>query len=734
MSVSIIRGTNDKPAASGELASAMAGCSDFSGQLFIGYPIVSTPEGHHRIDALLVSPDLGLVVFDLVEGKTPGDYGARQDDSANKIEARLKPHRELMRRRKLRIPIRTLSFAPAVREPDVGADSDYPLADRAGLPRALRRFTWNESHQSVYEAALSAIETISSIRKSPKKRSATRPDSRGAKLEKLEDSIATLDPKQSSAFIETVDGVQRLRGLAGSGKTIVLALKAAYLHAQHPEWRIAVTFNTRSLKGHFRRLINNFSLEQTGAEPDWRNLRIVNAWGAPGSEDRDGLYYEFCRTHGLDYFDFGSARQRFRGREFSETCTRALDQWRKADTRPPLYDAVLVDEAQDLPDSFLRICYESLREPRRLVYAYDELQNLGGDPVSSPEAMFGTREDGKPRVRFDGSDGDDAQDLILEKCYRNSRPMLVTAHALGFGIYREPEEQGGSGLVQMFDSAHLWREIGYGVRGGEPRDGSPVTLHRTPDTSPEFLEDHSPLDDLVQFIRVRNKDEQSEWVANAIKKNLEQDELRHDDVVVINPDPRTTRTETGPIRSRLLDLHVNSHIAGVDTSADVFFKEHAESVTFTGIHRAKGNEAGMVYVINAQDCHGRGRNLARIRNRLFVAITRSKAWVRVLGVGAGMEALEAEYDRLVKNGFELRFTYPSREQREHLRIVHRDMTDAQRQRLRKRGEELGNLVGEIESGSIHAEDLDEELARLLASVDEESLKRLLAKRASRADS
>ena len=36
MSVSIIRGTNDKPAASDALASATAGCSDFSGQLFIG--------------------------------------------------------------------------------------------------------------------------------------------------------------------------------------------------------------------------------------------------------------------------------------------------------------------------------------------------------------------------------------------------------------------------------------------------------------------------------------------------------------------------------------------------------------------------------------------------------------------------------------------------------------------------------------------------------------------------
>ena len=38
--------------------------------------------------------------------------------------------------------------------------------------------------------------------------------------------IRSPDMLQSKAVIETVDGVQRIRGLAGSGKTIVLALKA----------------------------------------------------------------------------------------------------------------------------------------------------------------------------------------------------------------------------------------------------------------------------------------------------------------------------------------------------------------------------------------------------------------------------------------------------------------------------------------------------------------------------
>lgn len=117
-----------------------------------------------------------------------------------------------------------------------------------------------------------------------------------------------------------------------------------------------------------------------------------------------------------------------------------------------------------------------------------------------------------------------------------------------------------------------------------------------------------------------------------IQVNLNSDELRYDDIVVINPDPLTTRSRVGRIRRQLLELNINSHLAGVDTDTDIFFQSGVPSITFTGIYRAKGNEAGMVYIINAQDCDTVGGNLGCIRNRLFTAITRSKAWVRVLGI------------------------------------------------------------------------------------------------------
>ncbi len=708
MSVDIVRGTSQKPVASDALVEVVSAQTTLSGRLFIGYPVISTSDGLQLMDALLVSADKGIIVFDLIEGHETGGYGVRQDDSINKLEARLKVHQELMNRRDLMVPIHAISFAPALSDPDTYRFGDYPLANASSLIQELNRFTWSRHNdQEMYGKALSVIENISTIHKKGLNRSVAKENSKGAKLKSLEKSIATLDRMQSRGVIETVEGVQRIRGLAGSGKTIVLALKAAYLHAYHPDWRIAVTFNSRSLKDHFRRLINSFFIEQTGEEPDWNKLRIVNAWGAWRGKDRGGIYYEFCRLHGLGFYDFGKARSRFgQGREFEGACEYALMFARE---REPVYDAILVDEAQDLSPMFLRLCYELLKHPKRLVYAYDELQNLGGGSLPSPEEIFGESSDGSPKVRFDATNRLAPQrDIMLSKCYRNSKPVLAAALALGLGIYRKPPEATESGLVQMFDQARLWKDIGYSVRDGALRDGSKVTLDRTDDTSPGFLESHSDLDDLIRFITFRNEDDQTDWLTEAIAENLGQDELRHEDIMVINPDPRATREDYKPIHRRLKELGISSHLAGVDTDPNTFFQPGNASVTFSGVHRAKGNEAGMVYIINAHDCHSAVRNLARTRNRLATAITRSKAWVRVLGFGESMAMLKSEFEKLKARHFELRFTYPTAEQREHLRVIHSDMNAEESKRHKNRDKHLVDLLKELETGEVRIEDLDED--------------------------
>lgn len=693
--VNVIRGDVAKPVSSKRLAEYFESRADIDGSLYLGYPIIGTSQGGYQIDALLVSREHGIVIFNIVEGtNTSIKLEEVQDESVTKIQSKLLQHRSLTKKRKLMVEIGVVTYAPAWSSKPVDISDDYPvILSESDLTEFLSYQKWE--HSGYFESLNSVIQAITSIRKRKQRNYVKQENSRGAKLSRLEESIANLDRNQSAAVIETVEGVQRIRGLAGSGKTIVLALKVAYLHAKHPDWNIAVTFNTRSLKGQFKQLINTFTIEHTSEEPDWEKIKILHAWGSPSM---DGIYYEICKKHNIEYRDFRKAQQltKSSGQEFDSVCAEAI---RKIEKFEKYYDAILIDEGQDFSKHFLRLCYEILKEPKRLVYAYDELQSLNKKIMESPEAIFGEDVHGRSRVQLQNRPGEPKQDIILEKCYRNSRPILASAHALGFGIYRD------NGLVQMFEYSGLWRDIGYDVEEGNLEDGEFVKLARNSNTSPKFLEEHSPIDDLIVFKTFNTDKEQIEWLVSQIEDNLRNDELKPDDIMVIHTDPLTTRTAVGDARSLLFEKKINSNLAGVTTPPDDFFNE--ESIIFTGIHRAKGNEAAMIYVLNAHLCFS-GLELARKRNILFTAMTRSKAWLRVIGYGENMKSLETEYTRVKQENFALKFTYPTEMERREMNLVNRDMSHRERTEISKTDKDLKKIVASFKEGKIRKEDLSQE--------------------------
>lgn len=695
--LNIIWGSNkDKPEAAKALASLLSSDAFHAdGYLYIGYPIMGSPLGPVKFDALLLSRQYGLIAFDLVEGLDFDGFEQRLDDIASMLDVKLKPYPALKTGRNLKFDIRTFTFAPAKKSIPESVEP-YVLTNRDNLLALVEGC--EGLSEELFAHLLAAVQVVTSIRSGRLKREPKNPASRGARLKRVEESIANLDQHQSRAVIETVEGVQRIRGLAGSGKTIVLALKVAYLHSQNPDWKIAVTFNTRSLKEQFKRLINSFTIEQTSTEPDWDRIDILNAWGGPGDKEQDGIYHKFCRAHGIDFLDFGAAKTRYTGNgAFAGAVQEAL---KYAGPINPLYDLILIDEAQDFPPEFLRLCHRFIAEPKRLVYAYDELQSLTGNAVLPPEQLFGSDANGKPLVEFDYSDSAiPRQDIILEKCYRNPRPVLAAAHALGFGIYRD------GGLVQFFDQDKLWTDVGYTVEEGHLEPGQDVTLARTAETSPLFLEDHSPLDDLLKFVTFQDGESQAQWLFESIRNDIESEELRPEDIVVINPDPIKTLEAVGKVRRLLFSAGINSEIAGVSTSRDVFSKDGA--VTFTGIFRAKGNEAGMIYVMNAQDCFSAftKSQLALIRNRLFTALTRSKGWVRVLGVGPKMDKLTEEWSRLKVEDYKLKFKYPTEDEKKLLRLINVESTAKQTARERRLQRQRDELLQAIRAGDIDVDQL-----------------------------
>ncbi len=701
--MNIIRGGTHKPISSQLLATYFETRTDITGYLYLGYPIIGTVDGGFQIDALLLSKQHGAVIFNLIEGAFDQeiDFTNIQDENYTKLESKLKQHVSLTKKRHLTIPISVATFAPAWKNKS-RAFTEYPiLVNNNDIDTFLTNINWEDN--SSYKNLLSVIQSITTIRSKAKRSYIEDPTSRGAKLKLLEESISNLDRNQSTAVIETVDGVQRIRGLAGSGKTIVLALKVAYLHAKNPNWKIAVTFNSRSLKNQLKHFIRLFTIEHINEEPEWEKIDIIHAWGSPSMR---GVYYEICLNHNIEYYDFKAAEAlaKIYGKGFDIICEKAFNN---ITTFKQYYDVILIDEAQDFPPHFLRLCFNILKQPKRLIYAYDELQNISNKQMPSPEELFGVDSNNNPLVSLENKKGKAKQDIVLNVCYRNSRPILATAHALGFGIYRK------KGLIQMFDQHQLWLDVGYKIKTGDLEDGKHVTLIRDASSSPEFLENHSPIDDLIIFKAFNSNQEQIEYLIGEIENNIRQDELKSDDIMVIHPEPYTARTAVGLIREKLFQKGINSNLAGVTTTPDEFFKDN--TIVFTQIFRAKGNEASMVYIINAQECFD-AINISQKRNMLFTALTRSKAWVRVLGYGKNMLALQEEFEEIKKHKFELSFTYPTTIEREKLNIINRDMTKQERKNISRKTASAKDLLKSLMDGEIHKEDLSEELREKLKEL------------------
>lgn len=83
-----------------------------------------------------------------------------------------------------------------------------------------------------------------------------------------------------------------------------------------------------------------------------------------------------------------------------------------------------------------------------------------------------------------------------------------------------------------------------------------------------------------------------------------------------------------------------------------FWKE--EAVTVSRIYRAKGNEAYMVYLIGFNNI-AKNESSVSLRNQLFVALTRSKAWVNLSGVHE--YPMCEEVRQVIKNDSSFSFTY-----------------------------------------------------------------------------
>jgi superfamily I DNA and RNA helicase len=707
MSLDVIYGESRNRTAAQALATQLRAIVD-EGTVYLGYPVLATADQRVEIDALLVCQAHGLVAFLLAQDipTTPEGWTepiADQDRLYAVLESYLSRHEGLRIGRHLAAPPSTATVFAAPVNPPPEAEGGGFYGPMESVPEWIASLP---AVDPVIERALhAALQRVTTI-KPPKKRSSVASlTSRGAQLKELEKGIANLDHWQKTAAIETPEGPQRIRGLAGSGKTVVLALKAAYLHSQHPDWNIALTFHSRALYQQIDDLVTRFTFEHTNDKRDPEHLRIIHSWGSRG---REGVYSMIAEALGETPRDWAYARGTYgMDRAFQGICQELLVV-AGAKAPRPIFDAVLIDEAQDLPPEFFQLVYRFTKEPKRIVWGYDELQKLSEAAMPTTEELFGTGPAGENLVSLAFGANEPRRDVILPVCYRNTPWALATAHALGIGVYR------ADGLLQHPDEPGLWQSIGYNVVRGNLVPGEHVTLVRSKESYPAYFLERLNPKDAVMIEAFSDEHEQDSWVATQIAINLTTDELEASDILIVLPDSYRAKSRAPRLIRELSRKGIQSHLVGVNSSVDEVFQ--SGSVAIAHIYRAKGNEAPMVYAIDSQYAANDFNAVTR-RNTLFTAITRSRAWVRITGWGDQMDSIRDEANKVVEMDFKLDFTIPTAARLAEIRHINRERTEGEEASMKKAADGLTTFLEAMERGDIDVSDLPPALrTRLIRTV------------------
>ncbi|ELI4232333.1 DEAD/DEAH box helicase [Salmonella enterica] len=686
--IDFVFGKKSNPVAIDDLVSCLSSF-DVEGTLYIGYPMFDSGNEAMLTDAMLITQQHGVVIFDLttLSEQNVERIFAYQDELYRGVFQKFLSQKELLKRRELAFDIKVIS----IRNDEL---EDESFSKIENLIEVISGF--NEITTPLFKQINATIQKTDVLKPSKKRSNVTREDSYGGIMRNIEKEIANLDSWQKKAAIESPDKPQRIRGLAGSGKTIILAMKAAYLHAYEDDKRIVVTFQSRTLYQQFKRLIEKFYFDHKKDEPDYNFLTIQHAWG--GAEQ--GVYSEICKHLSYSPMNWYAAESKY-GRDdaFKGICKELLDFIGEKEVEP-IFDYILIDEAQDFPEEFFKLVYKFTKEPKKVIWAYDELQNLGEYKMLPPEKLFGADSNSIPLVTLQNSKDKPQQDVMLPICYRNPPWTLTLALAFGLGIYRE------GGLVRMFREPTFWDNIGFETVGGHLRLGSGVTLQRARDRTPDFFYDLINPENAIVVNKFSTNEEQAKWVANQIKENIDNQELEPSDILVIYPVPYTMAKQAAYLTYELRNLNIDCHIVGKDSSRDLIFKE--KSVSITHIHRAKGNEAAMVYVMNSQYYQG-GYELGKKRNSLFTAITRTKAWLRINGVGPGMDVLMREYEEVVNQNYRLSFNYPNPNMMDDMDNTYGDKSEDQRNELATSFEKIKVIKKMLESGELTLDDVPEDI-------------------------
>jgi hypothetical protein len=215
-----------------------------------------------------------------------------------------------------------------------------------------------------------------------------------------EEYLKTLDLRQEKTAKSIGSGHRILQGVAGSGKTLVLACRARYLATVQRKWRILVVCYGIPLNRYIRQLIQS---------------------GGPSEHIQK---IEVMHFHGLVKQLTGACLKKQEG-ETNEDYDHRIGQLllgRMADgsVKTGCYDAILIDEGQDFDETWVQALARLLNSASdSLLFCYDGAQNVFGRKTINWKQV-GLSVQGKRPVK-------------LNTNYRNTVEILQAAQSIADG-------------------------------------------------------------------------------------------------------------------------------------------------------------------------------------------------------------------------------------------------------------------------------------------------------------
>jgi len=257
------------------------------------------------------------------------------------------------------------------------------------------------------------------------------------------DLLQVMDLAQEEIARNLGEGHRVIHGVAGSGKTLILAWRARHLARTLHKPILVLVFN-RSLAAWLR---HQFDAQGLG---DRVTVRTFHGWCA----DQLRLYHVASPPQGGNFVE-----------ELVNTVIRAVDRGQIPRAQ---YGAVLIDEGHDFAPDWLKLAVQMLDpDTNHLLLLYDDAQSIYGDNRSK---SFSFRSVGIAAA---------GRTKILRRNYRNTREILACAS----GFAREllapvdadedgipllaPESGGRSGARPRFvqlasvklEAQHIGREL-----------------------------------------------------------------------------------------------------------------------------------------------------------------------------------------------------------------------------------------------------------------------------------